>query len=219
MSGQHSILVRNLTLLNEETRKMDETPNTRVQTPAAKLSYPHLFEPWVSPKNPGQPAQYSCTLVFIPAILKEYPKLGTDLKALKQVVVTAGRAKWAKFDEMVKAGKLKLPFRDDVATKGYPEGSIFINVRSNQKPGIVMPHAGPDGKPMQLTDTALIYPGAIVRASLTAFAYDNVGQGVSLALNNIQWLGHGDRLDNRVEAVDDFEAIEDAEPASIDDLL
>lgn len=201
---------------------MDETPNTRVQTPAAKLSYPHLFEPWSNVKNisyaPAEP-QYSCALVFVPAIMQAYPKLGTDLKTVKQAVLAAGRAKWTKFDEMVKAGRLKLPFRDDVAAKGYPEGSIFINVRSNQKPGIVMPHAGPDGKPMQLTDTALIYPGAIVRASLTAFAYDNVSQGVSLALNNIQWLGHGDRLDSRVEAGDEFEALEDSEPADIDDLL
>lgn len=52
---------------------------------------------------------------------------------------------------------------------------------------------------------------------MTAFAYDMpTSKGVSFALNNVQKLGDGKRLDGRVAATDDFEALE-SEPASMGD--
>jgi hypothetical protein len=59
-----------------------------------------------------------------------------------------------------------------------------------------------------------------VRAQLRAFSYDSNGnKGVSFALNNIQKLGDGERLDNRQAATDAFEADLSAAPADISALL
>lgn len=189
----------------------------RVVTPKARLSYPHLFEPWagVNPK-PGQEPKYGCSLVFEPDIVV----LPADLADMKKAVVAAGQLFWpnGRFEAMLKEGKLRMPFRDDWEKKGYKEGSIFINPRTSGKPGIVMPQAGADGKPIELTDTELIYAGCYVRASVTAFGYDNSGNlGVSFALNNLQWLEHGERLDNRRAASEEFDPIEEA-PADLSGL-
>jgi hypothetical protein len=187
--------------------------STRVITERAVLSFPHLFKPWagMNPK-PGDEPKYSCALAFPP---------DSDMSSLKAAVVAAGRKRWASdFDAMVADKSVQLPFRDDgLAKKGYVPGTVYFNARSEEKPGVVMPFAdAATGKPAPLTDEALIYPGAIVRASVTAFAYDYKGKtGVSFALNNVQWLDHGERLDSRVAATDDFDSV-DAAPESLDDL-
>jgi len=168
-------------------------------TPQAILSYPHLFQP--SAPNPLAEPVYSCTLVFPP---------GTDLSALKEAALEAAREKWGdKAEAGIRAGKIRMPFRTDAAEKGYPEGSIFINVKSKTKPGAVSRYAGPDGKPLRIEDEQELYPGCLVRASVRPFTYDTNGnRGVSFALNNIQKLGDGERLDGRRRAEDEFEALE-----------
>ena len=56
-------------------------------------------------------------------------------------------------------------------------------------------------------------------ATLNVFAYDKAGnRGVSFRLNNVQKLDDGERLDGRLKAEDDFEAIDD-KPADINDML
>lgn len=182
---------------------------SKVITPEAMLSYPNLDEPKV-PQGQTEPV-FSCALVFA---------ADADLSAMKAAVKAVGEEKFGdKFAAMVKAGKLKLPFRTDGEEKGYPEGSTFINVKSKQKPGIVSRYAGSDGKPMPITNMAEIYAGCFVRASLRAFAYDNNGnRGISFALNNIQKLKDGQRIDGRMKAEDEFTAEESA-PTGMDDLL
>lgn len=188
--------------------KDDVMPN-KVITPKAILSYPHLFVP--STMDDKKP-RYSCALIF--------PE-GSDMDALKAAVVHCGKQKWGdKFEDMVKAGSLRLPFRTDGEAKGYPS-PLFMNVRTEQKPGMVMPYAGEDGRPMPLTDETLMYPGAVVRASLYAFSYDRSGnKGVSFALGNLQWVEHGERLDNRKAASDEFEPLEETPgDSNLADLL
>lgn len=181
-----------------------------VITPKAIISYPHIFEPRAA--APGAEPSYSCTLIFEP---------GTDLSQLKAAARQAAADKWGdKAEAMWKAGKIRSPFRADAEEKGYPEGSVFINVRSKSKPGVVDRYRGPDGKPVPITDESEIYPGAYVRASVRAFAYDTNGnRGVSFALGNIQKLGDGERLDGRKKAEDEFEAFEDRPKISADDLI
>ena len=197
----------------------DTTP-IRVTTPEAMLSYPHLYTPVrVNEKDLGEAAKYSAAFVFAP---------GTDLSDLKTAAVEAGERKFGvpEFAEMLKADKLQMPFRKDAAEKGYDEGSIFINARSESKPGLVMPYKDPDtGKPAPITDPNIMYPGCRVRASLIAWGYDVMGKkGVTFILGNVQWLGDGDRLDNKVAAADDFDVAEGSEApgevaASVADLL
>lgn len=180
----------------------------RIITPEAILSYPHLFTPQEDDK--GQ-LKYSASLVFLD---------GADLKEMKNEAVEAARAKWGtKADSMIRSGSLRMPFRKDGEEKGYPEGAVFVNVRSGQRPGIVSRYPDPKtGKPAIITDEEEIYPGVIVRASVTAFAYDVSGnKGVSFALNNIQKLRDGERLDGRMKAEDEFEADEEL-AADLEDL-
>lgn len=163
-------------------------------TPEAILSYPSLFT--ARPGMNGGEAKFGCTLVFPP---------GTDLTEMRKAAMDTLTEKYGdKTAGMVKTGKLKLPFRADGDEKGYPEGSIFINVRSKTAPGIV------DAKREKITDPAVIYPGSIVRASVASFAYDTSGnKGVTFFLNNIQKVRDGARLDGRRAAEDEFDIVED----------
>ena len=194
-----------------QTDKQESAKKRRVITPEFRLSYPNLFKAVPGPQ--GGEAKFSAALLF---------DAGTDLATLKAAAIFAAREKWgAKADDMIRGGKLRLPFRDDWEEKGYPEGTIFMNVRTNNKPGVVSNRQDPDTKrPIPITDESEIYPGCYGRASLTAFAYDTAGnKGVSFALNNFQKLRDGDRLDNRVAAEDEFDADMADEPASLNDLM
>lgn len=186
-------------------------------TPPAVASYPHLDVPQAPMNGIGNP-KYSVSLVF---------SKGTDLSALEAAALEAATDKWGPSAvAKIKAGALKWPLRnkpEDVELKGYPEGSTFINVRSEQKPGTVYLYPDASGKPAQVPDDKIkevFYAGATVRASITAFAYDRPeSKGVSFGLNNIQLIdGTTPRLDGRKKAVDEFEADASMKPASLDDV-
>lgn len=183
---------------------------SKVITPSAILSYPHLFEPNTPPG--ATEAVYSCALIF---------EKGTDLAEMKKAALAAATEKFGnKAEALIRDGKLRMPFRNDGDDKGYPEGSVFMNVKNKSKPGIVSVFPGPDGKPTPITDEAQVYAGCKVRASLRAYAYDVSGnKGVAFALGNLQKLADGDRLDGRKKAEDEFEADLSAKPADLDDLL
>lgn len=190
---------------------------TRVITPEAIISYPHLDKP--QPSNDGKPPKYSAAFVFLK---------GSDLAKLKAAAIAAGVKKFGAniklpngqsitFEQALAEGIFKSPFRKDGLMKGYPEGSIFITARTAQAPQVV--YGDLKQVPLDQIKTA-IYPGAKVRASLTAFGYDNSGnKGVSFALNSVQKIGDGDRLDNRVAAENEFTAELSQAPADLDSLL
>lgn len=84
---------------------------------------------------------------------------------------------------------------------GYGDGVLFASLSTDRKPQVV------DLRKNLMTDDqirAMVYPGCWCRASVTAFAYDNIGKGVALGLNNVQWLGRGERLDSVTDAKTDF---------------
>lgn len=185
-----------------------------MHTPEAIVSYPFLFNPRA---NDEGKLKYSCALVF-PA--------GTDLSKLKQAVLDAAEEKFGtKAAELIRTKKIHTPFRDDWAAKGYPEGSTFINVTTEKKPGIVSIYKGPDGKPAPITESDQVYAGCIVIASVVAKYFEAKGKkGITFYLNNLQKRRDGERLDGRMKAEDEFEA-EEAEAAfegganGIDDLM
>lgn len=193
----------------------DSKAVTKAITPVGTVSYPHLDKPQLPQDGKGK-AKFSATIVFAP---------GTDLKELLAAANAAGEAKWpGKYTEMVKNQQIRSPFRKDAVAKGYPDGSIFINIRTEQQPGIVYSHAGPDGKKPAVVPQEKIreemYPGVQARASVSAFAYDSNGnKGVSFALNNLQKTGDGERLDGRASADDEFTADLSKAPADISGLI
>jgi hypothetical protein len=83
-------------------------------------------------------------------------------------------------------------------------------------------YADDSGKPASINDPKEIYPGAIVKASLRAYAYSvNGNNGVSFALGNLQKIKDGPRMDGRLSASDEFtaEAKPTADISDLDDLL
>ena len=162
----------------------------KIITPEATLSFPNLFVPRAyKNKDP----KYGASLVFLQ---------GTDLTALKRGVLAVLEDRYgAKYKDMVQKKQLKLPFRDGVE-KDYPEGSIFINVTSVQRPGLVDRNVKP------IIDQSELYAGCIVRASVNPFTYEAEGnKGASFGLLNMQKIRDGDRWDGRSRAEDDFGAI------------
>lgn len=189
----------------------------KLTTPEAILSYPHLFKRQKG-INPGDKEKFSAALVFTPEAQKT-----PEFEKMKAEAMQLGVAKWGeKFPELVRAGKVKWPFRkDDDGSKGYPAGSLYINVRSDSQPGIVGREPDPSDptKPRKITNEQEIYAGCKVRATISGFTYDQpVNKGVSFGLNNIQKLADGDRIDGRAKAEDEFKADLSAAPMSIDDL-
>jgi hypothetical protein len=208
---------------------MADVTGTKVTTPKAMLSYPHIAEPVQQKNDDGTPKgkpKYSAALVF---------EAGADLRGLQKAALAAGEAKWpgklqAMIDDSKKSvaagGRIKfnLPFRMDGDEKGYSAGSTFINVRTEQKPGCVYSYGDTaTGKPAIIPPEKIadeLYPGCFARATVVAFAYDREGnRGISFALNNIQKLGDGTRLDSRKAAVDEFDVDLSAAPADLDRLL
>lgn len=178
--------------------------NTKLITPEATLSYPYLYD---KDKN----GKYTATFIFAE---------GTDLTALKRAAVAVAVERWGdKAKTMLRDGTLRSPFRTDVAKKGYAEGSTFFAARTERQPGVVSRIPDPEtGKPMPITSKEEMYPGVVVIGSVVPFAYDKEGnKGVSFALNNIQKVRDGERIDGREAASEEFDADESA-AADLSDL-
>jgi hypothetical protein len=196
---------------------------SRIKSPPVRASYPKLFEPEIQARDSGKTAKVYQTVLLVEdtaegnAFLAEAQKLADD----------AGRALFKDYDTIKTSPTFKQAIRYDVAkykdiTEPHPI-KAFINARSyDTPPGIVSIYAGPDGKPAKITDPSLIYPGAYIKVSLHAYAYntDNgKSKGVALGLGNVQVLTHmnGQRIDSRVAAEEEFEADPKA-AANLDDL-
>lgn len=182
---------------------------SEVMTPEAILSFPDLVTPTAGPgKDPKDPEnlKYRATLVFAP---------GTDISVLMKAVLDAAVEEWGpKAQELLKTGQLKNPFiTKDAERYGYPKGSIYIRPWSKFQPQVVSRYGDENGQPLEIPTArveAELYAGAKVRAYVRPFPYDTAGnRGISFNLGNMQKLGDGERLDNRVSATEQFEALED----------
>jgi hypothetical protein len=181
----------------------------KVKTIEATLNWPSLDKPKL-PKNGKGDAKYAIQLMFDP---------GADLSALQAAALEVAAERYGeKAAKLLKTGALASPFGTDWEKKGYPEGTVYINARSKNQPGMVLR----DLTIVPGTDVEQIkryfYSGARVRATIVAFYYDNESKGVGFGLNNIQFLKDGPRLDGRTAATDDFEALPDLEPADLSDV-
>ena len=198
-------------MTTEDEVSKNENLKLTVVTPQAIAAYAFVQRPRPA-LNPNSPPQYSVTLLFD----KNDPKVMEGVKAMRQVAMNAARKK---FGDLVPRG-LRSPFRDGDAEKPDDPmfaNKIFVQAKSNEKPGIV------DANREALFDPNDFYSGCLCRASLYAFGYDNSGnRGVSFLLNNLQKLDDGNRMSGRRAAEDDFEAWSDGSGSrsqGVDDLL
>ena len=164
----------------------------KIVTPTFRVSFPHVFE--AVPFAEGQKKKYSVVMLFDKT---------EDLSDLISIVKDAITEKWG--DKKPK--DLKSPFRDG-DEKDYPgyEGMIFCSATSIQKPAVV------DETLQHILDPEEFYAGCYARASITAFAYDTMGnRGVAFGLQNVQKIKDGEAFSGKAKPEDEFEAVESTE--------
>jgi hypothetical protein len=183
-----------------------------VTTPKFRVSYPNVFKAKLNDMNGKE--EYSLVALFAK---------GADLSSMKKAAQDAIVAKWGA-DQKKWPKNLRSPFRshdekateDDVTGKkmyphGMEEGGVFVNLKSQQKPGLV------DQNVQDIISEADFYAGCFARATVRAYAYDAKGNcGVAFGLQNIQKMGEGDSLGSRTRATDDFAPIEGAQAGASD---
>lgn len=170
-----------------------------VMTPEFRVSYPNLLEPRLNDLNGKM--EFSLVALF--------PK-GADLSSLKGAAQAAIVEKWGA-DKTKWPKNLRSPFRDqgEKESEGYEAGAIFINMKSNQRPGVV------DANVKPIIDPSQVYAGCYGRATVRAFAYDQKGnRGVSFGLQNFQKTRDGESLSGRMKPEQEFEPIASSADAS-----
>ena len=93
-----------------------------------------------------------------------------------------------------------MPLRDgDEKDDENYEGHLFVNAKSNTRPGIV------DRKKVPIVDEEEVYSGVWAIVSVTFFGYDKNGnKGVACGLNNIMKFKDDEHFGGRVSAESDF---------------
>jgi hypothetical protein len=161
-------------------------------TPMFVISYPFITKP-------DDQGKFRLSMLF--------PK-ATSLKEMELAVQTAWKDKYPSKPQP-KAG-YSWPFVDAQSKPTYADierlaGYTAVNAKTDKRPGVV--DAQKNVIPLEsLSD--YVYAGAIFRASVSPFAYSTNGNtGVAFGLNHLQFVRHGERLDNRKSALDTFDAL------------
>lgn len=200
---------------------MAKSERRRLLTPMFRVSFPDVFQKRVFQGQGEESGRYACaglfsgfkvengrTIIRVPA--EWSPKDQEKWKALiaecNRVSVETFKKPMSELDRAV----YKLPFHrgEEKEYPGYGPGIVYVTMSAkNVKPTVV----GRDlTTPLGPED---FYPGCYGRASVTPFAFNNIGKGIALGLNHIQKLKEGERLDSFRSAEDDF----GADPAEFDD--
>ncbi len=96
-----------------------------------------------------------------------------------------------------------------VLQDGHVAGAVFLNLKSQQKPGIV------DENVQDIIDPSRFYSGCWARATIRPYYYDQKGnKGVAFGLQNVQKLRDDDPLGGRTTAQQDFKPVEGATPVN-----
>jgi hypothetical protein len=169
----------------------------KVTTPVGRVSYPFVFN--AQRNDLSGKDEFSVVLVFGP---------DTDLSKLKAVAQAALVEKWGA-DQKKWPPNLRSPFRrcedrakDGVLPEGYPEGGVFLTLKSQLVPGIV------DADLQPIIESRDFYAGCDARATVSPYTYEKQGnRGVSFGLRNLQKTADGDPISGRTAPEDDFEPV------------
>jgi hypothetical protein len=193
----------------------DKQMATLLFTPPVVLESSSLFKPRVSKMRPDKAAEFYARLLFTAEALAN-----PAWKAIDKAITDLGNSHFGTgYAALVKSGQFRHPLRRDVLGKSWPEQYIaFINTKAGAEypPAIV----GRDALP--IPDQAMIYNGAIVRASLRMFAYGGGSTGytpgISLGLCNVQKMGDGPKLAGAKPDGSEFGVLND-DAAELDRML
>lgn len=175
------------------------TTKKRVITPEFRVSFPTVFQPKLNTLN--NKMEYSIQALF--------PK-GEALEQLKALAREEILKKWPNGTP----DNLRSPFRDQkdrekkdqqgnkFLPEGYVEGALYLNLRTEDKPGLV------DGNMQPIITSSEFYPGCYAMASVSCYAYQKgVNCGVNFGLGNIQKTRDGEALSSRTRPEEDFAPI------------
>lgn len=187
--------------------------STDCVTPEFRVSFPAVFQAKLNKLNNKQ--EFSLVALF---------KKGENMEGLKKAAMNAAIKKWgedrAKWPTKIVDGKtvsaIRLPFRDQSEKskdgklpEGHEMGAVFMTLRSEQRPKVV------DQSVQEIIEPHKFYAGCWARASVNAFAYDQMGnKGVSFGLNHLQLVRDGDPFSARPRVEDAFKPIDMPEGAS-----
>ena len=157
-----------------------------------RLSYTHVFNRY-NPDGDQADGKYM-TNVLIPKDERE--TIEAINKAIAEAKKQAIVSKWGGKEPK----KLDMPLRDgDEKDDENYEGHLFVNAKSNTRPGIV------DRKKVPIVDEEEVYSGVWAIVSVTFFGYDKNGnKGVACGLNNIVKFKDDEHFGGRVSAESDF---------------
>lgn len=184
-------------------------------TPEFRVSFPNVFQPKRNELSGKD--EYSLVALF--------PK-DADLSKLKSAMAEACVKKWGP-DKAKWPKNIRSPLRDQgdrakekdgrtTLPQGHEEGAIFLNLKSDRKPGLV------DKDVQPIIDQSEFYGGCYAIATVRAYAYSVKGNsGVAFGLGNIQKTRDGEAFGvGRTTPEDDFKPIaQDANEMSADDLF
>lgn len=198
---------------------MAKAPRVRIITPRFRVSFPDVFEKRVFQGQGEESGRYSCAALFEGFSVGPLKTggTGTQIKApdswsekekgywkaifdeCNRVSIEAFKKPMSELDR----GVYKLPFHRGEEKEyytGYGPGIVYVTMSAKKvKPQVVHQRdinigIGPDE----------LYAGCYARATVTPFAFTNIGKGIALGLNSIKKLGEGERLDSVCSAADDF---------------
>lgn len=174
---------------------MTTSTSKKVITPTFRASFVNVFEPRENPQS-GK-LEYSVKMIF---------DKDADMEGLKEIIKEAVRNKWG--DRPPKGLRMPLRNGNESDLDKYPEDKdkIIANAKSVMyPPGLI------DAKTKQeIIDPKEFYSGCYAKASLVAYAYDNVSKGVAFGLQNLLKIKDGEPLVNRASAESDFAGIIDS---------
>ena len=161
-----------------------------------RLSYTHVFNRY-NPDGPQEEGKFM-TNVLIPKDEKE--TIAAINKAIEEAKKQAIVSKWGGKEPK----KLDMPLRDgDEKDDENYDGHLFVNAKSNTRPGIV------DRKKVPIVDEEEVYSGVWAVVSVTFFGYDKNGnKGVACGLNNIMKFKDDEHFGGRASAESDFGDVE-----------
>lgn len=177
---------------------------TQMNTGKIRFSYPNVFNPRAAAQ--GQAEKYSVTALI--------PKTDRETKAKIDAIIKEifEEKKNSTFKGLL-LSEIQTPLHDGDGRK--PKGGAYgeeckgcwvLSTSSKNKPGVVGPDRGADGKYLPCTDHTKVYAGCFGRLNLNFYAYDVSGnKGIACGLNGVLTYGYGDPIDGRVRAEDAFD--------------
>lgn len=182
----------------------------KLTTPVFRLSFPKFFV--AEAMEEGGSKKFGCQAIWTPAKFTAADK--ALWKALLAEMDSCSMGLFKKHWKDLPAAAYKKGIRSGMEKEelaGYGEGTRFASLSSAKRPGVILAKDKTPISPDEGNED-LIYPGCYCQATVGVFSYNKGGgKGVSLSLRNVRKIKNGDRLDNQVDAEDDFDEEADAE--------